>query len=632
MTRITRHDVSVIGQSREGVMIWNKPVVEGIGYTATLHLSSAATDFYAEDLSLENHFDFWRSVNGQAKNNIKTSAGRAVVFWDQANRSIMKNVSMMSWQDTYYSANESADFRGYFENCEVGGAIDWLCGSGDIWLEACDITVRDRYGNNLAAPAQNPEQQWGYVFNNCRISLKEEDYAPGVNDDTRYRDNSWTLARPWNSGKGGKSPACTFLNTRMSISPRLGGWGTMSSDLVLRFHEYNTMDANGNRQSLGTRSLAACSPASGSDDCVLNETQASRYTIRETMGGNDAFNPQEHTQQINAISAAGFTSETDSRDIEWNDDIEIFEGKLQWKNVPDEEALCYFIFKKVQKSGKTVWQYVTNIRQEYGTETTSIRLEDSRLGNYGGTGIYCVRAANQRGGLGMATKEIECTPDHLESYTLTIKQVGETEGYGWSTICLPYNSRKPDTGVKVYAALAHRETGSATAEDKVNDYYLSLTEVSVLDANKGYVVYGPVGDNHTFTATTRESEHETILRGNTQPVSIPATNINCYVLANKTYGLGFYKYAGSTLAAYKAWLPVEMVDTEVQNSTASGTKGIRFFFETGDTPTGLYDHIRADISTEGTLLYNLSGQPVTTPQRQGIYIRRGKGKVTIQRK
>ena len=632
MTRIIRHDVSVIGQSREGVMIWNKPVVEGIGYTATLHLTSAATDFYAEDLSLENRFDFWRSVNGQAKNNIKTSAGRGVVFWDQANRSIMKNVSMMSWQDTYYSANESADFRGYFENCEVGGAIDWLCGSGDIWLETCDITVRDRYGNNLAAPAQNPDQQWGYVFNNCRISLKEEDYAPGVNDDTRYRDNSWTLARPWNSGKGGKSPACTFLNTRMSISPRLGGWGTMSSDLVLRFHEYNTMDANGNRQSLGTRSLAACSPASGSDDCVLNETQASRYTIRETMGGNDAFNPQEHTQQINAISAAGFTSETDSRDIEWNDDIEIFEGKLQWKNVPDEEALCYFIFKKVQKSGKTVWQYVTNIRQEYGTETTSIRLEDSRLGNYGGTGIYCVRAANQRGGLGMATKEIECTPDHLESYTLTIKQVGETEGYGWSTICLPYNSRKPDTGVKVYAALAHRETGSATAEDKVNDYYLSLTEVSVLDANKGYVVYGPVGDNHTFTATTRESEHETILRGNTQPVSISATNINCYVLANKTYGLGFYKYAGSTLAAYKAWLPVEMVDTEVQNSTASGTKGIRFFFETGDTPTGLYDHIRADISTEGTLLYNLSGQPVTTPQRQGIYIRRGKGKVTIQRK
>lgn len=632
MTRIKRHDVSVIGQSREGVMIWNKPVVEGIGYTATLHLTSAATDFYAEDLSLENRFDFWRSVNGQAKNNIKTSAGRAVVFWDQANRSIMKNVSMMSWQDTYYSANESADFRGYFENCEVGGAIDWLCGSGDIWLEACDITVRDRYGNNLAAPAQNPDQQWGYVFNDCRISLKEEDYAPGVNDDTRYRDNSWTLARPWNSGKGGKSPACTFLNTRMSISPRLGGWGTMSSDLVLRFHEYNTMDANGNRQSLGTRSLAACSPASGSDDCVLNETQASRYTIRETMGGNDAFNPQEHTQQINAISAAGFTQEADSRDIEWNDDIEIFEGKLQWKNVPDEEALCYFIFKKVQKSGKTVWQYVTNIRQEYGTETTSIRLEDSRLGNYGGTGIYCVRAANQRGGLGMATKEIECTPDHLESYTLTIKQVGETEGYGWSTICLPYNSRKPDTGVKVYAALAHRETGSATAEDKVNDYYLSLTEVSVLDANKGYVVYGPVGDNHTFTATTRESEHETILRGNTQPVSIPATNINCYVLANKTYGLGFYKYAGSTLAAYKAWLPVEMVDTEVQNSTASGTKGIRFFFETGDTPTGLYDHIRADISTEGMLLYNLSGQPVTTPQRQGIYIRRGKGKVTIQRK
>lgn len=58
----------------------------------------------------------------------------------------------MSWQDTYYSSNSAADYRSYFENCDLAGVVDWICGNGDIWFEKCNIIVRDRAGNNIVAP------------------------------------------------------------------------------------------------------------------------------------------------------------------------------------------------------------------------------------------------------------------------------------------------------------------------------------------------------------------------------------------------------------------------------------------------------------------------------------------------
>ena len=62
------------------------------------------------------------------------------------------------------------------------------------------------------------------------------------------------------------------------------------------------MDAGGTVLSLGARSLAACAPAAGSDDCVMNDTEASKYTIENVLGGSDSFTPKERTMQIDAQS------------------------------------------------------------------------------------------------------------------------------------------------------------------------------------------------------------------------------------------------------------------------------------------------------------------------------------------
>ena len=596
-TEITKPNISLIGQSKEGVKIWNHPVVEGISYTATLHLDKKATDFYAQDLTLENRFNYWGAHGGSS------GAGRAVAFWDQGNRSVLKNVALMSWQDTYYSSNANADYRGYFENCDLAGVVDWICGNGDIWFEKCNLIVRDRTGNNIAAPSTEDTQAWGYVFNNCTI-------RPETDKPTQLKGNDWTLARPWDH-----SPACTFLNTKMYTQPRSYGWNRMNAGKVVRFHEYNSVDGSDTQIPLETRSLAACSPAPGSDDCILTAAEATGYNIRNVMGGNDAFEPQELCKQIDAKSGLPSKKDEELEDREkvdtenhiiWDDNLVLDDDKLQWND--QKEALCYFLFK-LDENG--MWKYQTNVKENY-----------VNLTQYG-TGDYCVRAANQRGGLGLATQAIHYTiADAIE---LEIKKVeGYKEDgvdYGWSTICLPFNARIPE-GIKVYAATAD-ETQDSTAI--IKNFTMTLTEVDVIkviNANKGYVVYGPVG-KYAFHSTSRKSDVPTILKGNPTSEYISSDNNNGYVLSYKsTWGLGFYKFTGSQLSPYRAWLPQNMVSKSNSENLALGKQAIHLVFAKG-TSGILPPTIQGDQEEEK--LFNLSGQPVEKATK-GLVISRKKGK------
>ena len=581
-THIRKSNISIIGQSKDNTIIRNHPTVEGISYTATLYVEKNNTDFYAEDLTLENEFDYWGSMAGQSSG---TGAGRADVFFDRGNRSILKNVALKSWQDTYFSNNASSDFRGYFENCDFYGVVDFICGNGNIWFEKCNLILRDRKNNNIVAPSTEVDQEWGYVFNECTIK-------PESDNMIRFTDKDWTLARAWS-----KSPACTYLNSKMYAQPLSYGWGrSMESDLLLRFHEYNSTDGADNMLSLVTRSLAACVPAAGSDDVILSDDQASEYTLRNVVGGTDGFEPNELCMQIDA--ASGAKANYDENHEIWNDNMVLDDDILQWNK--HTSALCYVVFKLNEATNK--WEYIDN------TTNASINLADY------GTGYYSVRAANQRGGLGAATKAIRYILQ--DPYKLEIKKVGDykEEGvdYGWTTICLPFNARVPEE-VNVYAATAH---GKQTETDMVEDFIMTLTPVEIIDSLKGYVVYGAVGD-HYFKSTSRTCDKPTILTGNPTDAAISSTNINSYVLAYKTWGLGFYKYTGSTLAANRGWLPQDMVSKSNQETLNLGKRGISFVIS--DPTTGM-SHPIYTIESKDDAIYNISGQRVKSPNQPGLYI------------
>lgn len=590
VTRIAKSNISLIGQSKDGVTIWNKPTTGGLQYTSTIFIDRNLTDFYAQDLTLENRFDYWNA----------SKDAQAPAFWDRGSRSVLKNVAIRGWQDTYYSNNGNDDSRGYFENCDIAGVVDFLCGDGNIWFQKCNILIRERSGNNIAAPSTHAGQDWGYVFYDCVIK-------PDVENSTVVKNYDYTLARPWND-----LPTCAFINTQMQVLPRQTGWGRMGGEEKrIRFHEYGSRDKAGNSIPLATRTLAACVPAAGSDECVLNAAQAEKYTLHNVVGGDDGFEPDRLCTQIDAASneqdeveekdADGLEAEKPNRVI-WTDNIELEDEALVWDAC--ETALCYFVFKRDENGN---WIYQTN------TTASNVNLTSF------GSGYYCVRAANQRGGLGKPTKTVLYII--TDPYELEIKQVGKTEGYGWTTICLPFNAKVPDE-VTAYALI-----GTAEGATQISGYDAILSPVKeVINSEKGYVVYGPVG-KYIFKATSRTDTQTTLLTGNPTNTAISASNTPCYVLSNKQWGLGFYKYAGATLAAYRAWLPQEVVKNSIQQGLAAGTRGLRIVVK--DNSTGVLSPL-SDFMPATEVLYNLSGQRVESAAKRGVYISRKRGKFLKQ--
>lgn len=581
VTRIDSSNVSLIGQSKDGTIIYNEPKYGGSACTATIALNVGVNDFYAEELTLDNRFDYIKAKDEKLNT-------QAIAFRDRGDRTVLKNVALRSYEYTYNSNNPSASSRGYFENCDITGAVDMVIGDGNVWFEGCNLILRDRAANNIAAPTTQAMQEWGYVFNYCTIK-------PEADQLTLLKNKNWTLGRP-----GNHSPACTFLNTRMLIEPRPYGWTKKKTDLMLRFHEHNSMNAAGNKLSLNARTIALCVPATGSDECVLSDIEAASYNVRNVLGGDDGFEPNDLCCQIDAASAAN--EDKDANSTTWNDNISIEDNLLTWDD--EKMAMCYFVFKLDESTGK--WTYVDNIT------TTSYDL--SKLE----TGYYCVRAANMRGGLGAATKSVWYKK--LDPYVLTISQTGDEmvdgKPYGWSTICLPFNARVPEE-ITVYAATAHN---SQSADDKVSDYLMTLTPVAVTDSLKGYVVYGPAGE-HSFSPTSHTSGKPTILEGNATDAPLSALNIHCYVLADKNWGIGFYRFTGSYLAANRAWLPYSVVTDNMNESLSTSPRAIRFEIAptSGISPV----HYNTPL-TDG--IYTIDGKRVDSMTQQGVYVVRKNGR------
>lgn len=290
-TTIALPKISYIGQSSDGVVLYNKNTTEGIGSTATLYFTSAANNLYMQDITLRNK-DF---RNG-------TSMGRCVALQDQGTKNIYKNVKLQSNQDTYYSGSG----RLYFENSALHGTVDYLCGGGDVFFNECLLYLEERSGNVITAPATS--SSWGYVFSNCTI------------DGFPINNNSYRLGRPWQN-----APRSIYINTKMNILPAADGWTEMGVVPGL-FAEYNSVTSTGAIVDLSMRKKSfTYNNVTTSVNPYLTAEQAANYTIENVLSGADAWQPKLYTDQASAsvISANGNT-------ISWAD---------------NNYVLCWAVFK-----------------------------------------------------------------------------------------------------------------------------------------------------------------------------------------------------------------------------------------------------------------------------------------------
>lgn len=600
VTAIKRDNISITGQSMDKTKLWNKPEIEGISYTSTFFVNGAS-GFYVQDMTLQNAFDYKTCILKSGSSSAK--AARAVVLRDRGAKTIMKNVTMDSWQDTYYSnlSNRYNDSRGYFEDCTIMGYVDFFCGDGDQWFERCNLMLRSYNNNavNMVAPSTYDNQLWGYVFNDCQITAE---------DDASYKANNgkFTLARPWKN-----SPATSFLGTKFNLLSTDDGYKQMSSSgLVLRMHEYGSTDGDGTLLDLSMRSLRASSPGAGSYSAVMTRAEAANYTVHNALGGADGYDPTLYTAQI-SMADADLTSV--DRSLSWN---------------AQTEALCYFIFRKNANGGYDLYAI---------TADESYELDDDQIGK-----TFIVRAANQRGGLGEPSNEFTYVVHESFKLTLTDKQRAPLNGeyWDWSTIYLDYNAKAPqyeDDGdidgdgvadVYVYAVV------------DVEGVQMTLKRVRVLEKNQGYIVKGKAG-TYTFSYTDSEgcywdglpvsglaqdNERLSILDGVAEETERDGRYV--YTMYYKeNYGLGFYNFTGEFLGANKAYLDGIYVKEDGSNIPLDGSGDSTGFIILDDEATSM-DNVRQnpDANSDAERIYTVYGQRVKRSEmiKGRVYIVNGR--------
>ena len=273
---INKNNISLIGQSMEGTIIRNAPAYynEGIGSTATLMINKNVSGTYIQDLTIQNALDYFTALE-------KTGYGRAVALRDQGTKTVCKNVKLLSNQDTYYS-NLSGSLK-YFEDCEIHGTVDFICGDGSVYFKNNLLFAEQRQrtgGGEDALTANNgPETDKGFVFDGCTI----KSVCPTV-----------SLGRAWN-----KTPQCTYLNTIVDYSA--GNFGFSSSkiqrwtkELMSKetgwpiFGEYNTRTTEGELLTPESNKVIfqQKEPLTGTKEMetVLTADQAAAFTIDYTLG------------------------------------------------------------------------------------------------------------------------------------------------------------------------------------------------------------------------------------------------------------------------------------------------------------------------------------------------------------
>lgn len=280
LTQLSASNVSLIGQSMEGVIIRNAPdaSAECIDKTATLLLTG--NNVYLQDLTLQNALDYYKNDNG-----------RAVALWDKATRTICKNVRLLSYQDTYYS-NKIGAVR-YFEGGSIHGTVDYICGDGSVYFNAVELYCEKRKstgGGSDAVTASNADKNdKGYVFESC--TLKSE--CPVV-----------SLGRAWNN-----APQCVFMNTVFDYSvgnfsltdgTKIQRWTceTMSDNIFPQcFGEYNSVDADGNMISPASNVVTFTRKGESRQlETILSQEEANAYTYAAFFRPFE-WNPAAETQQ-----------------------------------------------------------------------------------------------------------------------------------------------------------------------------------------------------------------------------------------------------------------------------------------------------------------------------------------------
>ena len=564
LTAISGHNISIIGQSKEGTIVRNAPdkSIEGIGTTAVF--VNSGQNLYMQDLTLRNDLDYYGALSGGQV------GGRAVCLQDRGDRAIMKNVNLLSYQDTYYSQNTK---QSYWEDCDIHGTVDFICGGGDVRFVNTTLSLEPRNLNGTGGrtiTAATTTSQFGYVFDNCKVV----DLANGKGD--------WNFSRTWQN-----DPIVVFLGTTLDdnaantiVKTRWTEKGMNNRDPKV-FGEYGTKNEAGED----------ITPASN----IVNFYKVQLETILTAEQAAEYSYDKMFKENANAWDPASLTIQKEAPEATYAD------GELSWKAV--EGAIAYAIFKNDIFAGLVEDATTFAIEAEAGDK-------------------LCVRAANNMGGLGEAAV-VELKPVAVNDYDTEAPAAGNYEEIltdrvlldGLNTVVLPFATTKEE--LKADRVLEY--TGS---ELRNGTMYLKFKSVETLEANTPYAVFVQ-GDQKLEKFENKTVEEATDLTVADSEYSFVGT-YRAYEAGESPIadgdliaGVDEFEKAngGNKIRAYRAYMK------KVGTSEAS----VAFVFDDQLTDGIEATQLLEQMSGEA---YNLNGQKVNRAQR-GVYIINGK-KVVVK--
>lgn len=170
--------------------------------------------------------------------------GQEVALSVVADDFLMENCLLRSTQDTLFlgplpsdligryegflldGLRRYGDFRQRFADCRIEGTVDFIFGNGNAVFENC--TIHSRYDvrgtGYVAAPAHEPWQKYGFLFDRCLFTA-DETVEPG----------SIYLARPWRDM--GMSSFCNCTYGGHIAAEGFDKWSGTNRDRTARFYE-----------------------------------------------------------------------------------------------------------------------------------------------------------------------------------------------------------------------------------------------------------------------------------------------------------------------------------------------------------------------------------------------------------
>ncbi len=173
------------------------------GTTKSASVTASGDDFYAENLTIENTFSRTRALTQEGS--------QAVALKISGDRSVLRNVRFLGYQDTLYATGKPA--RQYFADCYIEGNVDFIFGDARAFFENCEIHSKAHAVVMITAQSKlHAEEQSGYVFDHCRLTAE-------VDAKVVY------LGRPWRA-----FASVVFLNTEMGPWIAPAGWHEWEHD------------------------------------------------------------------------------------------------------------------------------------------------------------------------------------------------------------------------------------------------------------------------------------------------------------------------------------------------------------------------------------------------------------------